>query len=477
MGTPDNKITPVVLSGGAGTRLWPMSREAWPKQLLPLSSPQSLLQNVLGRVGDASRFSSPLVICNHEHRFVIAEQCRESRVSPAAIVLEPEGRNTAPAVAVAALILTAEDPGAILLVLPSDHIIGDEEAFLTAVEVASIAAREGKLVTFGVTPDTPETGYGYIRGGEPIDNVPGCYLVERFVEKPDLETARDYVSEGQWYWNSGMFLLGAQAYLDELERLHPDMLDVCRACVANAEKDLDFLRLEVTSFCASPSQSIDYAVMEHTGLAAVMPVTLGWSDVGSWSAMWKSGDKDDHGNVTQGKVVLTDVSNSYIRSERPLVAVIGLDDVVVVATDDAVLISHKDSTEEVKALVAELKTQGHAEATTHSRVYRPWGFYQCIDAGDSFQAKRLTINPGGILSLQKHQHRAEHWVVVDGAAHITRGEETFELHENESTFIPQGTVHRLENKGDDPLLLIEVQSGDYLGEDDIERLEDIYGRN
>lgn len=477
MGTPDGKITPVVLSGGAGTRLWPMSREIRPKQLLPLSSPQSLLQNVLGRVADASRFSPPLVICNQEHRFVIAEQCRESGISPAAIMLEPEGRNTAPAVAVAALVLTAEDPEAILLVLPSDHIINDEEAFLTAVEVASLAAREGKLVTFGVTPDAPETGYGYIRGGEPIDKVPGCYLVERFVEKPDLETAQGYVSEGRWYWNSGMFLLGAQAYLDELARLHPDMLDACRASVEKAGRDLDFLRLDATSFCASPSQSIDYAVMEHTGHAAVMPVTLGWSDVGSWSELWKTGHKDEQGNVAQGKVVLTDVSNSYIRSERPLVAVIGLDDVVVVATDDAVLVSHKDSAQEVKTLVAELKAQGHAEATAHSKIYRPWGAYQCIDAGDSFQAKRLTINPGGILSLQKHQHRAEHWVVVNGTAHITRGEETFELHENESTFIPQGTVHRLENKGDKPLLLIEVQSGNYLGEDDIERLEDVYDRD
>jgi mannose-1-phosphate guanylyltransferase/mannose-6-phosphate isomerase len=477
MGSSKGKISPVVLSGGAGTRLWPMSREIRPKQLLPLSSPQSLLQNVLGRVADTSRFSPPLIICNQEHRFVVAEQCRESHVSSVTIVLEPEGRNTAPAVAVAALVLAAEDPEAILLVLPSDHIIGDKEAFLRAVEIASLAAREGKLVTFGITPDAPETGYGYIRGGESIDNVPGCYLVERFVEKPDLKTAQGYISEGQWHWNSGMFLLGSQVYLDELARLHPEILEACRACVAKAEKDLDFLRLDATSFCASPSQSIDYAVMEHTAHAVVMPVTLGWSDVGSWSELWKTSDKDEQGNVAQGKVVITDVNNSYIRSEHLLVAVIGLDDVVVVATDDAVLVSHKDSAQEVKTLVANLKAQGHAEATVHSKVYRPWGAYQCIDAGDSFQAKRLTINPGGILSLQKHQHRAEHWVVVSGTAHITRGEETIELRENESTFIPQGMVHRLENKGDQTLLLIEVQSGDYLGEDDIERLEDIYGRN
>jgi mannose-1-phosphate guanylyltransferase/mannose-6-phosphate isomerase len=274
-----------------------------------------------------------------------------------------------------------------------------------------------------------------------------------------------------------MFLLGAQAYIDELARLHPEMLEACRASVAKAEKGLDFLRLDADSFCVSPSQSIDCAVMERTGHAAVMPVTLGWIDVGSWSALWKIGNKDEYGNVTQGKVVTTDVNNSYIRSERPLVAVIGLDDVVVVATDDAVLISHKDSDQEVKTLVTNLKAEGHEEAAIHSKVYRPWGAYQCIDAGDSFQAKRLTINPGGILSLQKHQHRAEHWIVVDGVAHITRGEETFELHENESTFIPQGTVHRLENRGTGPLFLIEVQSGEYLGEDDIERLEDIYGRD
>ena len=477
MGSSKGKISPVVLSGGAGTRLWPMSREIRPKQFLPLSSPQSLLQNVLGRVADTSRFSPPLIICNQEHRFVVAEQCRESHVSSATIVLEPEGRNTAPAVAVAALVLAAEDPEAILLVLPSDHIIGDEEAFLRAVEIASLAAREGKLVTFGITPDSPETGYGYIRGGEPIDNVPGCYLVERFVEKPDLKAVQGYISEGQWYWNSGMFLLGAQVYLDELARLHQEMLEACRTCVTKAKKDLDFLHLDATSFCASPSQSIDYAVMEHTSHAAVMPVTLGWSDVGSWSELWKTGDKDEQGNVTQGKVVITDVNNSYIRSERPLVAAIGLDDMVVVATDDVVLVSHKDSAQGVKTLVAKLKAQGHAEAAVHSKVYRPWGAYKCIDAGDSFQVKRLTINPGGILSLQKHQHRAEHWVVVSGTAHITRGEETLELRENESILIPRGIVHRLENKGDQPLLLIEVQSGDYLGEDDIERLEDVYGRD
>ncbi len=476
MNESSNKVCPVVLSGGSGTRLWPMSRELYPKQLLPLTSARSLLQECLARVGDEARFAPPLIICNQEHRFIVAEQCREIAVTPRRILLEPVGRNTAPAAAAAALSLAADDPEAVLLVLPSDHVIRNLKAFHKAVDAALKAARGGALVTFGIAPDKPETGFGYIRSGEALDGAPGCFRVARFVEKPELKTARSYLAEGGWYWNSGMFLFAARAYLEELERFDPAMLEACRESVAQTAADLEFHRLGKDSFAAAPSRSIDYAVMEHTERAAVLPVEMGWSDVGSWATLWEICDKDGQGNVARGDVCMHDVHNSLIRAENQLIAVIGLTDAVIVATDDAILAAPRERAQEVKALVEKLKAENRPEPAAHSRVYRPWGYYQSIDSGANFQVKRITVNPGAKLSLQKHKHRTEHWVVVDGTARITRGEETFLLERNESTYIPVGVFHRLENPGEKPLKLIEVQSGNYLGEDDIIRVEDTYGR-
>ncbi len=470
------KVVPVILSGGSGTRLWPMSRELYPKQLLPLVSEKSLLQDCLSRVGDPRIFSQPLIICNSNHRFIVAEQCREISILPNSILLEPVGRNTAPAVAVAALKLADADPDSLMLVLPSDQDIREGDKFLQAVTTASAAAKDGALVTFGIEPSRAETGYGYIRQGKALDDTPGCFLVDRFVEKPDREIAEGYIKEGNWFWNGGIFLFSAQVYLDELERLQPDMLVACRDSLKETEQDLDFTRLEETAFAGAPSLSIDYAVMEHTDKAAVVPVDMGWNDVGSWAALWDIADKDSDGNVLLGDVAAHEVKNAYLRSDKPLLAVIGLEDVVIVADDDVVLVAAKEQAQDVREIVTRLKADGRPEPTTHSRVYRPWGFYQSIDTGDRFQVKRITVNPGARLSLQKHHKRAEHWVVVNGTARITRGEETFELKENESTYIPLGVVHRLENQEKVPLNLIEVQSGDYLGEDDIVRLEDSYGR-
>jgi len=470
------KVVPVILSGGSGTRLWPMSRELYPKQLLPLVSEKSLLQDCLARVCDRQLFSPPLIICNSEHRFIVAEQCREISVSPGAILLEPVGRNTAPAVAVAALKLAEIAPDNLMLVLPSDQDIRADDKFREAITTACAAAKDGALVTFGIAPQRAETGYGYIRQGKALPDTPGGFLVDRFVEKPDRETAEGYIKEGDWFWNGGIFLFSAQAYLDELERLQPDMLAACRSSLKAAEQDLDFTRLEETAFARAPSLSIDYAVMEHTDKAAVVPVDMGWNDVGSWAALWDIADKDGNGNVLLGDVVTHEVKNAYLRSDKPLLAVIGLEDVVIVADDDVVLVAAKEQAQDVREIVARLKADGRPEPVTHSRVYRPWGFYQSIDAGDRFQVKRITVNSGARLSLQKHHKRAEHWVVVNGTARITRGEETFDLKENESTYIPLGVVHRLENPEKTPLNLIEVQSGEYLGEDDIVRLEDSYGR-
>lgn len=469
------EITPVILSGGAGTRLWPLSRELYPKQLLPLLSDRSLLQDTAARVAGAP-FAAPLVVCNDEHRFIIAEQLRALDIKPRAIVLEPTARNTAAAVATAAKMLAAADPNALMLVLPSDHAIVDQTAFRAAVATAAEAARKGRLVTFGITPTGPETGYGYIRRGGKLDGVAGAFAIERFVEKPDIETARGYVADGVWSWNSGMFLFPAGLLLAELARFEPEIAAAVGAAVEKAGRDLDFVRLDKESFARAPSKSVDYAVMERTQAAAVVPCALGWNDVGAWSALWELGDKDGDGNVVSGDVIAQETRNSYLRSDRLLLATLGIEDAVVVATSDVVLVAKKDRVQDVKKIVEQLKARSRSEAVSHPVVYRPWGSYQGVDAGPRHQVKHIMVKPGHKLSLQKHARRAEHWVVVSGVARVVRDEDILTLRENMSTYIPVGCVHRLENPGPGPLHLIEVQSGDYLGEDDIVRLEDTYGR-
>lgn len=479
-------IIPVILSGGAGSRLWPLSRELYPKQLLPLLGESTLLQQTAERVAGVEGITDPLVVCNAEHRFMVAEQLRESGVSASAIMLEPVGRNTAPAVAVAALeVLDGQHPNdgetPLLLVLPADHAIHDVGAFHRAVAVGSALAAAGQLVTFGIVPTGAETGFGYIERGVEMG---GAYGVARFVEKPDLATAQGYVDSGDYYWNSGMFLFRADRYLEELGRHAPEMLAACRKAHAGRQADLDFLRLDAEAFAACPSDSIDYAVMEKActpgsaGVAAVVPLDAGWSDVGSWAALWDEGTKDADGNVMVGDVLVEGVKNSYLRAEERLLAVVGVEDHIIVETADAVLVAHKDHVQSVKAMVGQLKRNGRGEANLHRKVYRPWGSYECLDADRDarFQVKRITVKPGAQLSMQMHHHRAEHWIVVAGTARVTRGEKTFLLSENESTYIPLGTRHRLENVGKMDLEMIEVQSGSYLGEDDIVRFEDLYGR-
>lgn len=468
------QIVPVVLSGGSGTRLWPLSRDLLPKQLLPLTSDHSLLQETALRASGGS-FAAPLVICNEKHRFMVAEQLRELSIEPLTIVLEPLARNTAPAAAIAALHIAEQIPGAMMMLLPSDHVIAHMDRFHAAADLAARAASTGSLVTFGIQPDKPETGYGYIKGGAPLDTE-GVHRVERFVEKPDQETAQAYLDDGGYYWNSGMFLFSPGGYLSELEKHNPDMMAACRDTLKAAYHGHDFVELDAEAFAASPADSIDYAVMEKTEHAAVVPVDLGWNDVGAWSALWEIGDQDDDGNVTLGDVVTQNVHGSYLRSEGPLVAASDVDDVVVVATDDVLLIADKDHVQDVKAVVDRLKAEGRTEHQTHTTVYRPWGWYQTIGIGPRYQVKQICVKPGAAISLQLHHHRAEHWVVVEGAARVTRDDEIMELEKNQSTYIPLGTTHRLENPGEIPLKIIEVQSGSYLGEDDIVRFEDSYGR-
>ncbi|MBU2049755.1 MULTISPECIES: mannose-1-phosphate guanylyltransferase/mannose-6-phosphate isomerase [Stenotrophomonas] len=464
-------ILPVILSGGSGTRLWPLSREAYPKQFLPLVGDVTMLQATWNRVA-AIAGKAPIVVANQEHRFMAAEQLRECNVTPQALILEPIGRNTAPAIAIAALQALATGEDALLLVLPSDHVVRDDAAFHAAVGQAAIAADAGKLVTFGIVPTAPETGYGYIKAQAGV----GVRAVDRFVEKPDLATAQQYVASGEYYWNSGMFLFKASRYLEELEALQPAILSACRTALDKASRDTDFIRLDADAFAASPNDSIDYAVMEKTADAAVVPLDAGWNDVGSWSALWEVSDKDADGNACHGDVIALDCRNSYAYGTR-LIAMVGLQDVVVVETDDAVFVGHKDRVQDVKEIVGQIKRDGRSEAAAHRKVYRPWGAYDSIDNGARFQVKRITVKPGATLSLQMHHHRAEHWIVVSGTAEVTRGDDVILLTENQSTYIPLGVTHRLKNPGKLPLELIEVQSGSYLGEDDIVRFEDQYGRS
>ncbi|MCZ6448987.1 MAG: mannose-1-phosphate guanylyltransferase/mannose-6-phosphate isomerase [Alphaproteobacteria bacterium] len=469
-------IWPVLMAGGTGTRLWPASRELFPKQFMALTGDATMFEQTARRLA-GPLFGPPVVLCNDEHRFIAAEQLRAAAMEPAAIILEPAGRNTAPAAAVAALYLVERDAEAVMLLAPADHLIADVGGLIKGIELALPAALGGSLVTFGIPPDRAETGYGYIEQDQDVMVTEGVSAVASFTEKPDADTARQYLASGHHYWNSGIFLMGAASYLSELERLRPEILAAARSALENADADLDFLRLDRQAFEAAPNISIDYAVMEPTDKGAVLPLDIGWSDVGSWAALWEMGEKDGTGNVLHGDVEAFGVSASYLRSDKGLLAVVGLDDIVVVVTDDTVLVAPKNASQEVKTLVERLKRGGRSEPLTHTTTYRPWGSFRNVDAGAGYQVKRITVKPGGRLSLQKHARRAEHWVVVVGTATVTRGEEVVELHANQSTYIPIGMAHRLENRTEEELHLIEVQSGDYLGEDDIERLEDIYGRS
>ncbi len=469
-------LTPVILSGGAGTRLWPLSRELYPKQLLALTGERTMLQQTALRLSGLAA-ATPIVVCNESHRFLVAEQLRQLRIEPRAVVLEPFGRNTAPAIALAALAALKMAPGddPELLVLPADHVIKDTAAFQQAVRKALHAAQDGKLATFGIVPNAPETGYGYIQRGPAADET-GAYPIARFVEKPSAERAQQFLQSGDYLWNSGMFLFRASRYLQELETFAPQIAKVCRAAFETAKSDLDFVRIDPKTFEQCPSDSIDYAVMEKTSAAVVVPLDAGWSDVGSWSALHDASDADRNGNVARGDVIAEDSKNCYLYSESRLVAAVGLNDHVVVETKDAVLVAPKDRVQDVKKLVSRLKEAGRYEHSLHREVFRPWGSYDSIENGDRFQVKRLKVKPGATLSLQMHHHRAEHWIVVSGTARITRGDEVFLLEENQSTYIPIGVRHRIENPGMIPLHIIEVQSGSYLGEDDIVRFDDRYGR-
>ncbi|WP_043829156.1 mannose-1-phosphate guanylyltransferase/mannose-6-phosphate isomerase [Muricoccus aerilatus] len=470
----DDRVVPVILSGGVGTRLWPLSREGFPKQFWPLVGTSTMLQETVGRATGPG-FAPPMIICAEAHRFLVAEQLREAGVAGGRIVLEPAARNSAPAIAAAAILAAEENPHALLWIMAADAAIKDLPALHAALDRAAAAARAGHIVAFGMRPTTPETGFGYMEAGAPLPGLEGASAIASFVEKPDAARAAEFLAGGRHLWNAGMFVARASTLLAELERLAPELVSAVRAAVETAGRDLDFVRLGA-AFAEAPSISIDYAVMERTAHAAVVPADMGWSDVGSWDALWQVSPKDAAGNATHGPVSLVDATNCYVRSEGILTTVVGLEDVIVVATEDAVLALHRDRAQDVKKLVDQLKAQKRPEAGAHRRMYRPWGHYEGLIQGDRFQVKKILVRPGEKLSLQKHYHRAEHWVVVNGTAIVERDAERLLLRENESVYLPLGCVHRLENPGMIPLTLIEVQAGAYLGEDDIVRFEDTYGR-
>ena len=466
-------ITPVLLCGGVGSRLWPVSRQGRPKQYLNLIGESSMLQQTLTRIESLTQ-TAPIIVCNEEHRFLVAEQVRQLGLTSPTIILEPEGKNTAPAIALAALAIAAADPEAQLLVLPADHYVGKPEALIDAIEKATSASSQGKLVTFGLVPSRPETGYGYIKRGEAL--APDVSVLEQFVEKPDQPTAEGYIASGDYVWNSGMFMFSATRFLESLAQFQPEMTRVCERAMEQAERDMDFVRPNAEVFATCPSDSIDYAVMEHTPEGAVVSLDCDWSDIGAWSALWEAGDQDAAGNVTQGDVVLNKTQNSYVRSQSRLVTTTGVSDLVVVETADAVMVADRHSVQDVKEIVNVLKASSRSEADVHQRVFRPWGSYESLTSGNGFQVKRLIVNPGQQLSLQLHQHRAEHWVVVRGTAKVVNGDSELILSADQSTYIPLGVKHRLSNPSSEVLELIEVQSGSYLGEDDILRFDDVYGR-
>jgi mannose-1-phosphate guanylyltransferase/mannose-6-phosphate isomerase len=468
-------LIPLILSGGSGTRLWPVSRRNLPKQFLALAGKGTLFQQTIVRTCQLPGVRAPIVVASEDHRFLAADQLLEAGIEGATIVLEPLARNTAPAIALGALQALQHEPDALLLVLPADHLIGDTAAFVDAVRQAVPLAEQGWLVTFGICPDRAETGFGYIRRAEALGD--DGFRVARFVEKPDLATAESYLADGGYDWNSGMFLFKAARYVEELDLLQPAMMAAVREAHAMASADLDFVRIDHDAFAAVPDGSIDYAVMEKTARAAVVPVDCAWSDIGSWSALWLTGDKDTEGNLREGDTMAIDTHHSLLRShDRHLLATIGVDDLIVVTTPDATLVAHRDAAQDVKKIVERLKDAGRSEHSLHRVVHRPWGSYDSLEAGERFQVKRIHVKPGASLSLQKHHHRAEHWIVVSGTAEVTCDDKVFLLGENQSTYIPLGSRHRLRNPGKVPLELIEVQSGSYLGEDDIVRFDDVYGR-
>jgi len=462
------------MAGGAGSRLWPLSRQLNPKQFLALTDAQlSMLQSTIRRL-EGLEAGLPLLICNEQHRFLAAEQLRQLGMEQASILLEPVGRNTAPAIALAALQATQQGDDPILLVLAADHLIQDVDAFHSSIQAAMLFAIGGKLVTFGIVPTNPETGYGYIEKGKELGE--GGFAVNRFVEKPSLDIAEEYLASGEYFWNSGMFMFRASRYLDELERHQPSILSACRQALAAGMQDMHFVRVDAATFAACPEDSVDYAVMEKTNDAVMVPLDAGWSDVGSWTALWEASKKDAEGNVFKGDVLGHATRNSFVHADSRLVATLGVEDLVIVETKDAVLVAHKNQVQDVKKLVERIKADNRHEHLNHREVYRPWGMYDAIDSGHRYQVKRITVQPGAKLSVQMHHHRAEHWVVVSGTARVTNGDKTYLVTENQSTYIPVGQVHALENPGVIPLELIEVQSGSYLGEDDIVRFEDQYGR-
>jgi mannose-1-phosphate guanylyltransferase / mannose-6-phosphate isomerase len=474
--TPEFHVTPVILSGGTGSRLWPVSRASFPKQFWPLVTERSLIQDTALRAL-GTRFAKPIVVCNEEHRFLVADQLRDIGITGSRILLEPFGRNSAPAVTAAALLAAEEDPNAVLWMMTADAAIRNNAALGAALTQAHAAAKAGYVVTFGIQPTAPETGYGYIEVGPALEKAPGAHLISRFLEKPGRAGATAMLETGGYMWNSGMFMFTARTLLEEMQTHAPDVLAAVRKALAGRKADLAFVRLAKDAFAQCPDISLDYAVAERTKRAAVVPCDIGWSDVGSWSALWETGDKGAAGNVTHGDVLLEKTENCYVRSDGVLTAVVGLKDAVIVTTEDAVLAMHRDQAQDVKKVVDTLKAKKRPEGTAHNRCYRPWGFYESLILGDRFQVKRIVVEPGNKLSLQKHVHRAEHWVVVAGTALVTRDAEELLLRENESVYLPLGSVHRLENPGKIPLVLIEVQVGAYLGEDDIIRFEDTYGRN